>query len=41
MNAIQSQTRSTLPSEKEKTGREKAIDFSKNNVPKPKQRKPS
>jgi hypothetical protein len=29
------------PSEKEKTGREKAIDFSKNNVPKPKQRKPS
>jgi hypothetical protein len=29
------------PAEKEKTGREKANDFSKNNVPKPKQRKPS
>lgn len=42
MNAIQSQTRSTIqPGSKEMSSREKALEFSKNNVPKPKQRKPS
>lgn len=37
MNAIQSQTRSTIqPGSKEVSSRDKAIEFSKNNVPRPK-----
>lgn len=40
-NSIKTAKTPTIPVEKEKTAREKALEFAKHNVPKPKQRRDS